>query len=283
MKNAVIVLSICTMLSLNGQEYGLISFNDAINISGKQRMLSQRITKLYILKNRNIWTDAQQKELIESVRLFNENYKTLKSNATFVNTSIKLALRNENKAWESYSSFLKQIEAEYFEERLVAKSKTLLHSCNALVSAIETLDKNLDLETGRRSAIALQAKTVNISGRQRMLSQQFAVYFLLHSNAYTTDTSVHNQLKDIRNQQRDALSFLIFNSSKSEGIEQELGKVAFMYEKLDDLSLDNTKEETLKVMHYCNHITALFNGITHQYSDFYNSINDPYNQSATIR
>ena len=73
MKFKITYFVLFVLLSSNitiSQEYGSISFGKAVNISGKQRMLSQKMSKAFLLMSKGINNPMVARELKSSKFIF---------------------------------------------------------------------------------------------------------------------------------------------------------------------------------------------------------------------
>ena len=142
---------------------------EAINRAGQQRMLSQRLVKLYALGCSRTETAAVAVLMRESVARVEDNLKILDaglSTPTYGDL-ITAALAG----WQALRKVL-EAEARTSElPRLDTLAEAMLAQANALVLALES------------SGLATQAGVVNTAGRQRMLSQRMAKLALLQATA----------------------------------------------------------------------------------------------------
>ena len=135
--------------------------NSAINKAGRERMLSQRMAKAYFQLGQGIDTARSQRVLDASIALFDRQLVELKNyapNAQTRETSLKL-----EKAWIAYKDVL--VGAAPSRERapeVLKLSDEVLGLAHQLTGQFEALSGT---QAGR---------LVNISGRQRMLSQRMA-------------------------------------------------------------------------------------------------------------
>jgi nitrate/nitrite-specific signal transduction histidine kinase len=138
--------------------------NDAINKSGRQRMLSQRMAKAYLQVGQGIDADHSKKILTESIALFEHQLGDLK---TFAPTpEIKAELQEVDAVWSRYKDALASAQPNPQDARkvLVLNEEVLKHT-NAATAQLE------------KSSGTVAAKHVNMSGRERMLSQRMAKFY----------------------------------------------------------------------------------------------------------
>ena len=140
------------------------NINDAINKAGRQRMLSQRLAKAYLQLGQTIDVEHSKRILDISVTLFDRQLAELR---TFASTADnKLTLTEMEKSWSNYKQLLTGKAPNQQDARNIM-------SVNEEVLALaQTATEQLEKFSGNTSG-----KLVNISGRQRMLSQRMAKFY----------------------------------------------------------------------------------------------------------
>ena len=137
---------------------------EAINVSGRQRMLSQRMMKDYLMIGANVKSDEAQRQLDDSVALFEEQFLQLRDYAP--NEAITARLDAVEKIWLSHREKIIANPDKSSAAALLNENLRLLTACNDVVKEIEA-----------HSGIA-SGRQVNMSGRQRMLSQKIAKAYM---------------------------------------------------------------------------------------------------------
>lgn len=148
-----------------GAQAQVDDLNEAINKAGRQRMLSQRMCKGYIALAEGVETTLAQQVLDRSIAQFDRQLAELKA---FAGT---LELRATYAALEaSWSAF---------EATLVGAAPTDAGVPRVMAAAAKVLAL---AHQGTQQYEALQnkpiGKLVNVAGRQRMLSQRMAAFYL---------------------------------------------------------------------------------------------------------
>lgn len=144
-----------------------IDLTTAVNLAGRQRMLSQRMVKAYLMLGQGISPVEARNQLQESVRQFESQLATLKTLQP--TPMVRRAVDALEDAWLECRPLL-----------VLAPNKA---------DAIELYDASEALQKAAHSAVlAYEAigstphnHLVSIAGRQRMLSQRMAKYYLYRS------------------------------------------------------------------------------------------------------
>lgn len=240
-------------------ELGLISspktISQAINLAGRQRMLSQRGAKLYAQILLNIRIDVAKKNINGTILEFEQQLSYLRSFLKGEKGQEKY-LDLMGRQWGKYKAILAG-------QPSVAKLPEISEYSDAILGAANSLADLLQRSVGSKIG-----GIVNLSGRQRMLSQQLAKYLFFSANGYseknyTQDiirarsefSSAMNILKAAPENTPETLSWLTLGDSQwsfydqffsnikkgtrlndlavaSENILEVLEKLTFLYAKL---------------------------------------------------
>lgn len=138
--------------------------NDAINKSGRQRMLSQRMAKSYLQIGQAIDQPRSEKIFTDSISLFERQLNELQNFAP--NAENKATLAELRKAWQGYREVLLTGKPNARDARSVmALSEEVLVLAHASTTQLEAVSGTA------------AGHLVNVAGRQRMLSQRMAKFY----------------------------------------------------------------------------------------------------------
>jgi len=200
-----------------------------INLAGKQRMLTQKMTKEALFMAKGIDADKNKESLIKTVELFDKTLKGLVAGDKDLNlpkTENKEVLVQLTKVTELWSSFKtsidKVIEGKADKATLEAIAKEnlpLLKNMNQAVGMFaQASDSKLNPE---------KAKTINLAGKQRMLTQKMTKELLLVANGIDADVNKENAKKT--GELFESTLKDLTDKCKSEDIKKQLTVVAKLW------------------------------------------------------
>ena len=153
------------------QRSDLDSIVSIVNIAGRQRMLSQRMAKSWLMMGRNISPGRARTMLTQSIALF-ESQRTLINGHT-LSDAAKAASRQVDAVWAPYKDLLDKLPEQKDGRRVFAANESVLNAADHLTQMLT--------EAGGDAA----AYRVNLAGRQRMLAQRIAKFYMFrHWNIY---------------------------------------------------------------------------------------------------
>lgn len=240
-------------------EAAIGNYAEAINKAGRQRMLSQRITKLYALeglthesKSYVVLKLRQQQD--EAIAKFEQQLKELQ---VFSRTNpLKGELTEVVAIWSEFRQLVANSFTENTAQQLWQLDEKLLAACERVMNRL--LDE----------ADTVNNRYVNLSGRQRMLSQRVAKFYMLRALRLETP-SMRETLEQTRNEFRGGLESLkhadvntVLMNSKLEEVETQWGWLVSAF-NIDEkagfpIVVNDASEKILILM---EQVTGLYEGL----------------------
>lgn len=154
-----------TLLGVSNNFAQVVDLNDAINKAGRQRMLSQRVAKAYLAVGQGVAAQRASEILAASMALFERQLVELKAFAP--TPEVKATYGELEALWSNYKTMLVgQAPARENATALIDLDGKVLALANKGTTQLEQVSGK---PLGR---------LVNIAGRQRMLSQRVAKFYL---------------------------------------------------------------------------------------------------------
>jgi len=229
----------------------ITSNTDAINIAGKQRMFTQRMLKNYAMIGMNNTFGNPTEDLEKIISEFDESLISLE-NYTKSN-EIKKSLENVKKLWEPVKKLLTAPPSKEKVEKLQIDLDALLKASDETTKLFTKTSKDKSNET------------INISGRQRMLSQRMASLYMLKVWD-VKDPQFKTKLDDSMKLFKDSLNTLQNNSLNTDEINKLLASVkkSFMFFEVMNQK-NSTKFIPTLIYKKSNDILKNMDSVTKQY------------------
>lgn len=233
------------------------TLSSAINKAGRQRMLTQRIVATYSQVGMDIMTKKSTRQLSDTVNLFETQLDELKKfrKSGKINKQLLLV----TKLWQP----LQKIAREPVDK---SKAKELRAIAEKTLSASHQIVLMLQEESSTKSS-----QLVNISGRQRMLSQRLSSLYMLQSWGFN-DKKYTNDYEQALREFQAALSELNTSSLTSKEIKQKLIKAKRELSMFERSSHHKSGDYIpLMVKISADKLLTVMNDVTHLYEKLGNS------------
>ena len=183
---------------------------ELINIAGKQRMLSQRIAKDYLYMWKNIATSKANRQMKKSMEEFLSAHK-------------KLLVSINNPEIKNLLDFV-ALSSDDFKD--IASKDFCLDNAQLIIDLSETMLEGSQyvFDSLQKSFKIKEADIINISAKQRMLSQRIAKYYISYQSGIKDKNTVDMMKKTVK-QFTNNLNILMKNSSNTPQINRKLAEI----------------------------------------------------------
>ena len=228
------------------------SLSEAINQAGRQRMLTQRIIKAYAQSLLDVAPDTAIDQIDDAIVLFESQLQNLTKYAP--NPEIKSQIEHVASLWTPYRNAAMVKDKADNLHQLASMNEGLLQAAHTVVQALENL------------STAPAGRLVNIAGRQRMLSQRVAKFYLLRSYGFEND-EIKKELETAANEFRAALAELSKAPDNTSEISAGLVEVAKQWTVFEkSFSLPKGQSVPLMIAMYSEKVLKQMNQITGLYA-----------------
>ncbi len=262
--NLFTLINIAFAKNLNTEN---VTANQMVNIAGKQRMLSQKMAKVYLFKAYGANLATLNSELNISKIIFERNLETLTINSDKLFSSVvRKSINKEKTTWNTFKSILNKPVSESNVLKILELSSQLLKDSHAVVVKIKK--ENIDASFATNPDLL---EIIDKSGKQRMLSQRLCLYFIAKKFAlknknknFRNDVALYSTFNELD----ESLGSLLNSELNNMNVEEAVGQTMFTFENLRAQKsefLDGTASLNL-VYNTTNKLTKDFDNLTSKYA-----------------
>ncbi|MCI5149476.1 MAG: hypothetical protein D3916_08830 [Candidatus Electrothrix sp. MAN1_4] len=175
---AAVCTLICTLSVPLHTQAAEVTSAELVNRAGMQRMLSQRIAKAYLYFGNDVSVKETKLQLEMALERFKINHTILKENVQDTETKDLLSFVDDT--FTEYQTLVNKPYTQEIAARVLELSDILLETCHSVVLNIED-----------KSGMHVD-HLINISGKQRMLSQRVSKFYIAYQAGFRDEGTVHN-------------------------------------------------------------------------------------------
>ncbi len=226
-----------------------------IDIAGRQRMLSQRMAKDYMYVGNKVAVSKARKQLKTSQKEFLEAHSKLVNSIN--NEDIKNLLSFVEMSSEDFEAMSKESFTTDNAQLILDLSESMLEGSQYVVASL------------RESLNISASKIVDNSGRQRMLSQRIAKYYIAYQSGIKDKNTV-DQMKAAVKLFSESHAILMTNSTNTPEVNRKLNEIDKLWKIVHKFYLNIEKGGLPQIVFSTtDKITTKMNEVTKLYVEIY--------------
>lgn len=188
----------------------------AINLSGQQRMLSQRIVKSWCQIGLNVQPEVSREQLHDAVQKFESNLMALDPAAT--SPEARTALAGVHAAWVPLRAAALGVVRQTDAAQLDSRAEDVLMAAERLTRVLQD------------QATVPVNRWINLAGRQRMLSQRLVKIYMLQQWGIS-NAALRDEIERVQNEFGGALANMQQRAADPM-LQEQLNNLALQWEWL---------------------------------------------------
>lgn len=248
----ILVLSVASPLYPLSASAEISSMPEAINKAGRQRMLSQRMAKAYLMIGIDVDYEKAKDQLSSAVDLFDQQLQELSNYSP--TAEVDIAIDEVEEKWLSVINLLDNPVSRDRVNPLLRETDDLLRLSHRVVLLLQDLSGS---EQGR---------LVNIAGRQRMLTQRLSKYYMARMWGFK-GAEITDETQRAQNEFKGALQELTSSSINTQELNKALKRAQQQWKLFENALEKKNQKIPLIVAINSEQLLVNMNAITGMYAD----------------
>jgi hypothetical protein len=243
-----------------------LTIREAINKATRQQTLTQRIAKIYLAINNNLYEPTFYQERDAAIELFQSQLDELKLYTP--TDKIKASLKHVQLLWKEYKAVANWSINKNGAETLLQLCDEILYASNLLFISYEEYAQDLSKGAFNNTETLNIIKLIQATGTQRMLTQRIMLFYL----ATKQDIDAVNSQRKLTfaiDEYKSTLKQLETSNFHSQDIRTELEVIQQDWTSLNTLlnNLDNDVDQINQMMSLADNISQKADRISLLYED----------------
>lgn len=249
----ILLLSLCFGRELMALEGGL-TIREAINKATRQQTLTQRIAKVYLAINNNLYEPTYYQERDAAIELFQSQLDELKLYTP--TDKIKASLKHVQGLWKEYKAVADWSINEEGAVKLLKLCDEILYASNLLGISYQEYAQELSKGSFNNTETLDIIKLIQATGTQRMLTQRMMLFYLA-TKQDIDPVNAQRKLNTAIEKYKSTLDQLETADFHSQDIHTELNVIKSDWTNLNTLlnNLDNDVEQVNEMMSLADNIS----------------------------
>jgi hypothetical protein len=248
----ILLLSLC----LGGEVMAFegLTIREAINKAARQQTLTQRIAKVYLAINNNLYEPKFYQERDAAIELFQSQLDELKWYTP--TDKIKASLKHVRTLWKEYKAVADWSINDEGAVKLLGLCDEILYASNLLFISYEEYAQGLSQGTFNNTETLNIIKLIQATGTQRMLTQRIMLFYLATKQDIDAVTA-KRKLSSAVEKYKSTLIQLKSAEFHSQDIRTELKVIQEDWTSLNTLlnNLDNDVDQVNQMMSFADNIS----------------------------
>lgn len=243
-----------------------ISIRKALNISIRQQALTQRIAKIYLALNHNLYEPTYYQDRDAAIAQFQEQLDEIKHYAP--TSSVEHDLEQVNKIWREYKAIADWSINEQGAEKLLEMCDPMLDASNQLFRSYQAYNRTMYLRHFRETDVLTMIQLIKNTGLQRMLTQRIMLYYLAAKQDINADVS-KKKLAEAVEQYQASLKYVSQSPMNSRLINEKLEAAFDHWTAFSNLlkSYDNSQEQVDQMIRTADKLYDIADEVSLLYED----------------